>query len=217
MSSKEYFEQVAGQWDSMRQSFFSDAVREKAYQVAGAAAGQSAADLGAGTGFVTEGLLARGLRVVAVDQSPAMLEVLRSRLADAGALDCRVGEAESLPLDNDAVDYVFANMYLHHVEEPPAAIREMVRILKPGGKLVITDLDEHAHEFLRAEQHDRWLGFRREDVRRWFEEAGLTGATTDCVGANCRSPSASGAEHATVGIFAAFGQKPIPGNSAPAE
>jgi len=48
-------------------------------------------------------------------------------------------------------------MYLHHVEDPPAAIKEMVRILKPGGKIVITDADEHNYEFLRTEQQDRWL------------------------------------------------------------
>jgi ubiquinone/menaquinone biosynthesis C-methylase UbiE len=64
------------------------------------------------------------------------------------------------------VDYVFANMYLHHVEQPVAAIREMARILKARGKLV--DLDEHNFESLRTEQHDRWPGFYREEVRQWF-------------------------------------------------
>src|SRR5574341_663361 len=128
MTSKPYFDKVAGQWDAMRQSFFSEAVREKAYAVAGVEPGRVAADIGAGTGFVTEGLLELGLRVIAIDQSASMLEILRSKFKETPSLECWVGEADRLPLEEGAVDYVFANMYLHHVESPPAAIREMARI-----------------------------------------------------------------------------------------
>ena len=67
----------------------------------------------------------------------------------------------------------------------------MTRILKPGGKLVITDLDEHDHEFLRTEQFDRWLGFKREDVRRWYAEAGLVEVGVECTDDNCCSASSS--------------------------
>jgi ubiquinone/menaquinone biosynthesis C-methylase UbiE len=54
-------------------------------------------------------------------------------------------------------------MLLHHVEVPPEAIREMVRVLTPGGIVVITDLDEHTDERLRDEHHDRWMGLCREE------------------------------------------------------
>ncbi|MCS7282637.1 MAG: SAM-dependent methyltransferase, partial [Anaerolineae bacterium] len=77
MASKQYFDDVASQWDQMRQSFFSEAVREKALAAAGVQSGKIAADLGAGTGFITEGLVLAGLRVIAVDQSDAMLEEMR--------------------------------------------------------------------------------------------------------------------------------------------
>ncbi|MBI4551022.1 MAG: SAM-dependent methyltransferase, partial [Candidatus Latescibacteria bacterium] len=73
MSSKTYFDQVATRWDTMRTGFYSEAVREKAFAVAGVQAGQVAVDVGAGSGFITEGLIRRGLRVIAVDQSDAML------------------------------------------------------------------------------------------------------------------------------------------------
>jgi ubiquinone/menaquinone biosynthesis C-methylase UbiE len=205
--SKQYFDQVAQQWDQMRQSFFSEAVREKAYAVAGVQAGQTAADIGAGTGFISEGLLRRGLRVVAVDQSAAMLEEMQRKFAHFAGADYRLGEAESLPLPDGTVDYVFANMYLHHVASPPAAIKEMARLLKPGGKLVITDLDEHNFEFLRTEQHDRWLGFQREDVRRWFTAAGLKNVAVDCVGESCCAQSSCGCQSASVSIFVASGEK----------
>ena len=54
MNSKKYFEQVAQQWDAMRQSFFSENVREVAYATANVQAGKVAADIGAGTGFITQ-------------------------------------------------------------------------------------------------------------------------------------------------------------------
>ena len=115
--------------------------------------------------------------------------------------------AEHLPLETASVDYAFANMYLHHVEDPPTAIAEMVRILKPGGRLVVTDLDTHEFEFLRTEQHDRWLGFERADVRRWFREAGLDGVRVECVGEKCCAESEDG-EDAAISIFIASGARP---------
>ncbi len=207
MSSKDYFEGVANQWDKMRQTFFSEAVREKAYAVAGVQKGKTAADIGAGTGFITEGLIAKGLQVIAVDQSQAMLEVMRKKFSKFGGFECRLGEAESLPIPDQSVDYVFANMYLHHVEFPTKAIGEMVRILKPGGKLVVTDLDEHNFQFLRVEHHDRWMGFKRGKVKQWFEEYGLRNVVVDCVGENCCAQSSCGCESASISIFVAYGEK----------
>ncbi len=144
--SRKYFETVAPKWDALRQGFFSETVREKTFEAAGVVAGKIAADIGAGSGFVTEGLLRRGLRVIAVDRSEAMLEEMRRKFGKGGAVEYRIGDAESLPLEDRSVDYVFANMFLHHVESPLAALREMARIVKPGGRLVITDLDRHDFE-----------------------------------------------------------------------
>jgi SAM-dependent methyltransferase len=106
------------------------------------------------------------------------------------------------------VDYVFANMFLHHVDSPPAAIREMARILKPGGRLVITDLDRHDFDFLRTEHCDRWMGFDRPDVARWLSVAGLVDVNIDCVGENCCAASQSGCGDAFVSIFVASGTLP---------
>jgi ubiquinone/menaquinone biosynthesis C-methylase UbiE len=207
VSSKAYFDGVATQWDQMRQSFFPEATRERAFAEAGVQPGKLAADIGAGTGFVSEGLLKRGLRVIAVDQSELMLAEMQRKFSGVSGIEYRIGESENLPIADDTVDFVFANMYLHHVETPPAAIKEMTRILKPGGRLAITDLDEHHFEFLRTEQHDRWLGFKRDDVRRWFEDAGLKDVIVDCADTNCCADSNSGSESADVSIFVASGMK----------
>ena len=205
--SKSYFDNVAPCWDTMQRGFFSETVREKAFCVAGVQPGELAADIGAGSGFITEGLIQKGVRVIAVDQSEAMLEVMKKKFADHPDIRYRPGTAESLPVADDTVDHVFANMYLHHVETPAAAIREMVRILKPWGKLVITDLDAHDFTFLKDEHFDRWPGFARPDIHRWLTEAGLKNVSVDCAGEACCTRSTCGAVSAQISIFLAGGMK----------
>lgn len=207
MNSKKYFDKVASQWDRMRKSFFSDNVREKALAAADVKAGQLTADIGSGTGFITEALVQKGLKVIAVDQSRAMLEEMRKRLSRFDTIDYRTGESDDLPIPDETLDAVFANMYLHHVESPQSAIAEMVRALKTGGKIVITDMDVHDFDFLRKEHNDRWMGFKREDIGRWFSAAGLKNVHIDCVGEDCCAESECEDKEARVSIFIASGTK----------
>ena len=95
MNSKEYFKQVANQWDQMRQSFFSDNVRDVALATANVQLGKIAVDLGAGTGFITEGLLQKGLKVIAVDQSEAMIEEMKRKIKKYDMVDYRIGVVET--------------------------------------------------------------------------------------------------------------------------
>ena len=208
MSSESYFNEVAERWDELQASFFSDAVRNQALAAAGVRPGTLAADIGAGTGFITQGLIDADVRVVAVDQSQAMLDELQKKFASCPIVETRLGSGDAIPISDRTVDYVFANMYLHHVEDPQRAIGEMARILKPGGTLVITDLDKHDVEFLRTEHHDRWLGFHRHDIRKWLEQAGLENAEVRSTNERCSSASSEGSATAAIGIMMASGGKP---------
>jgi SAM-dependent methyltransferase len=86
-------------------------------------------DLGAGTGLLTELLVAAGHGVVAVDTSPGMLEQLAARLPEVRTA---VGPAEALPLPDGSVDVVTAAQAAHWFDPAPAAA-EMRRVLRPGG------------------------------------------------------------------------------------
>lgn len=205
--STPYFDAVAPRWDSMRSSFFPDAVREKAIAASGVRTGGRALDVGAGTGFVSEALLERGVRVVAVDASPEMVRLLEARLGPRG-LVARLGDAERLPVEDDSADGVFANMCLHHVERPGAALREMTRAAAPGGAVVVTDLDAHGFTWLREEHHDRWMGFERAQVAAWMREAGLVDVAVEDASEECCASSGCGGADARIGIFLARGVKP---------
>ncbi len=217
--SAPYFEKVADQWDSLRSGYFTEAVRASAIQKAYLHPEMTVADVGAGTGFVAAGLAPLVKHVYVLDGSPQMLEVAEKNLVNFKNLEFHVADSLALPLPDASLDAAFANMYLHHCPDPFSAIREMARILRPGGRLVITDMDTHTHEWLKTEMADVWLGFDRDQIRTWFEQAGLVNVVVDCTGQSCQSDCKSGAgEHADtlaphasagVSIFVAAGTKRV--------
>jgi ubiquinone/menaquinone biosynthesis C-methylase UbiE len=207
MSSIHYFEKVAEDWDLIRESLFPTTLREKNYALAKINDHSVIADIGAGSGFITEGLVDKEVNIIAVDQSPQMLSIMRKKFSSYKNVDFRLGESEKIPIDDNTVDFTFANMYLHHVEDPQKSITELYRILKPGGKLIISDADSHNYDFLVTEQHDRWMGFKREDIRMWYANAGFKNIDIVCSGNNCSPKSLSSNQLVEISIFIALGQK----------
>jgi ubiquinone/menaquinone biosynthesis C-methylase UbiE len=205
--SQHYFAQVAADWDDMRAGFFTEAMHDAAIARAKLPPAAVVADVGTGTGFVLQGLVNRAARLVGFDESPAMLAIAGQNLAGQAGVELRQAEGRTLPAADASFDAVFASMYLHHAPDPPAAIAEMVRILKPGGKLVLTDLDKHDQAWLRQEMADRWLGFEREEIKRWCKVAGLTAVDIDCAEGTCNCTGPAGAA-ISLSIFVAIGQKP---------
>jgi SAM-dependent methyltransferase len=125
-------------------------------------------------------------------------EAVRARALESAGVECGCIAVDA------AADYGFANMLLHHLETAMVAIREMARIVRPGGRMVVTDLEARDHEFQRVEHYDLWRGFPREDIRRWFHTAGLTSIRVESVGEECRAKSCDGTA-AAVSIFLGMG------------
>ncbi|MDP4013189.1 MAG: class I SAM-dependent methyltransferase [Candidatus Nanopelagicales bacterium] len=98
-------------------------------------------EIGAGTGFFTLNLISAGIidRAVVTDLSPGMVDVaLRNGRALGMRLDGRVADAEALPFDDDSFDLVCGHAVLHHIPDLDSALREVLRVLRPGGRFVFT-------------------------------------------------------------------------------
>ena len=136
-----------------------------------------------------------------------MLRQMESKFRNHTNIDYRPGDAYDLPVQSNMVDFAFANMYLHHIENPLKAIKEIYRILKPGGKLIISDLDKHEFEFLKTEQEDVWMGFNRDDISNWYTKSGFSKVSINGAEEKCSSNSSLSNQRAEISIFIAEGTK----------
>jgi ubiquinone/menaquinone biosynthesis C-methylase UbiE len=99
-----------------------------------------ALELGAGTGFFSLNLKQAGIldAVHVTDLSPGMVEAARANAARLGfEVEGRVADAERIPYDDDTFDVVVGHAVIHHLPDVEAAFREMLRVLRPGGRFVI--------------------------------------------------------------------------------
>jgi ArsR family transcriptional regulator len=170
--SQEFFESAAGQWDKLREEMFGAASHLQALPALlddRAAVG----DLGCGTGQVAAALAPFVARVVAVDRSGEMLQAARRRLRDARNVEVRRGELEALPIADGELDAATLLLVLHHLPEPGAALAEAARVLRPGGRLLISDMLPHDREEYRQQMGHVWLGFAEDHMRRLLETAGF--------------------------------------------
>ena len=131
------------------------------------------ADIGAGEGTLSLLLAQRAEHVIGIDNSEKMVEYAagvakRSRVRN---VEFRLGDLEELPIPDASVDLALFSQSLHHAIHPQKAVHEAARILKPGGRIVILDLQRHAFEEARELYADVWLGFTHVELLDFLKKA----------------------------------------------
>ena len=155
-----------------------------------------ALDAGCGTGFLSFELAARGHRVTGVDFAPAMLaEARRKAMERAVAIRFEEADAEHLPFPAGSFDLAISRHVLWTLPHPEAAIDEWIRVLRPGGRLVVVDGQFNPGFLVEPSQNARssaeyaaigerlpFLGGRpREEIEALFKAHGLVGVGSDPV------------------------------------
>ncbi len=183
LRTRQFFNAIAEDWDTLNEEILGS------FDLAGAVCDAMpnpctlAVDLGCGTGSVLEKLLPHAQSVVGVDGSPRMIELARRRFAPENSsaaspqeerVSLRIGELDHLPLRDGEADFACINLVLHHLSSPLHTLKEVQRILRPGGLVFIADFDKHTNEKMRENFGDRWLGFDQDTLQSFVHDAGLT-------------------------------------------
>ncbi len=171
-TSQAFFSSRAGQWDKVRVELYGSradltpfaALLDPEWVVA---------DLGCGTGQTSAALAPFVRRVIAVDESSAMLAAARRRLGERDQVDVRSGRLEDLPIEDAELDAAILSLVLHFVVDPSAVFAEAARTIRPGGRLLVVDMVPHEREEYRSTMGHLWLGFDTAQLTGWLERAGF--------------------------------------------
>jgi ubiquinone/menaquinone biosynthesis C-methylase UbiE len=170
-----FFAGIADRWDDLRLQLFGAraellplfALLDETWTVG---------DLGAGTGALAALLAPFVQKVICVDRSEAMLAAARRRLEGVANVDVRAGDLEDLPVEDGTLDVAVLSLVLHYVVDPPAALAEAYRALRPGGRLLVVEMRSHERGAEYAEEMGHvWPGFDPAQMTVWLTAAGFRG------------------------------------------
>ncbi|RVU04950.1 methyltransferase domain-containing protein [Novosphingobium umbonatum] len=170
-----YFARHAEEWDQIRSLLSPDGSVEQALDVALGDDLGAMLDIGTGTGRMAELFAPRARHITALDKSPDMLRIARSRLQHlpGGQVDLVQGDFTSLPCVAGTFDTILLHQVLHYAQAPEAVLAEAARVARAGARIAIVDLDAHGHEELRSVHAHARLGFSDAQMGEWFAQAGF--------------------------------------------
>ena len=160
-----FFGRVGSDWHMIRRELFGTGFTEEAL-LGLLPGGWTVADLGCGTGDASERLAPVVQRVFAIDAA-------RKRLEAFDNVEFVSAELDALPIEAGSLDAAVLMLVLHHQQDPQAIVREVRRVLRPGGRLVIVDMMSHDRRDLVEAMGHVHLGFGRDEVQSLASGGGL--------------------------------------------
>ncbi|EPY2272314.1 class I SAM-dependent methyltransferase [Clostridium sporogenes] len=207
MNSLQYFDSIAPNWNVIRSEYFEERLKYKILSMTNIK-DKIVGDLGCGTGFVSLAVANEASIVFSIDNSINMLKELS---ASASKKDYKniypiKSSLDNLAIFDESLNIVFINMALHHIKDAKKAIAEMYRVLKKDGIVVISDVREHNGEWAKEEMFDEWIGFSKEQMTNWLEDAGFENIEIENTNLSCKGYSSKG-DYTETGIFLASAVK----------
>lgn len=174
MKSAEFFHAVGAAWDELREEAFGRTFHLEA-MLSLLPPEWTVADVGCGTGYLLPVLSRYFARVIAVEPVEAMRELAQERCAkaDCSNVELRAGELSALPMRDGEADLAMAVLVLHHVPDAEAAVRQMRRVLRGGGQVLIVEQAEHDNAAFQERMQDSRSGFDRQALANLVRMAGF--------------------------------------------
>ena len=170
--AREFFAGAAVEWDRIRSELYGPSFGCQA-SLALLPSDWVIADLGCGTGTNTAELARCVSHVFGVDNSPEMLQAARQRTEGMDNVELRQGELEQIPIEDATCDGALLVLVLTYVPGPEVAVRQMHRVLKPGGKAVVVDISRHDRDDFRRQMGQYSLGFETGGLEALLTENGF--------------------------------------------
>lgn len=145
-------------------------------------------DVASGDGVLAELLAPHARRYVCIDASSRVVAAASERLNRHRHVEVREGDMQALPFGKEDFDLVLLMHALTYADKPALAISEAARVLRPGGRLVLTCLAKHEHQAAVVPYGHVNLGFSEKELRRYAEKAGLEVGVCEVVTREKRPP-----------------------------
>lgn len=172
------FDEIAESWDeNPDRTELARAVGRAILAAAAPRGNERALEFGCGTGLVTALLAPAVEHIVAADNSPGMLEVLRRKARELGLGNVeprRVDVGREVP--RGPFDLIFSGMTLHHIDDVAGLLRRLAAELAPGGCIAVADLESEDGTFHGDAEGIMHHGFDANAVVGWLQDAGLAHA-----------------------------------------
>jgi demethylmenaquinone methyltransferase/2-methoxy-6-polyprenyl-1,4-benzoquinol methylase len=170
--ARTFYKYLSKVYDRISPFIWNEEMRDEAIELLDIGPEDHVLDIGCGTGFATEGLLSKTEHVYGLDQSADQLEKAYAKFGTRGPVRFHRGDAERLPFADDSFDVVWSSGSIEYWPNPVDALRELRRVTKPGGQVLVVGPDDPNSTVFRKLADAIMLFYDEDEANRMFTEAG---------------------------------------------